>query len=679
MNNLFRSIVSNKELKDETNKGSVMQHFEERLKDFQLEFVDKEEKIISSNYVADRLLASIEALFLHGLKESLISKLSTVIGDDVDRNIDVNFWHCLLILSPNGIVDQINSLKHVTTDVGKCRAWIRTTLNDGVFRSYLMSFAKYRHYIMKFYNRKAIIRDHNSFKKIIELMEGIESYNFDLTLNSSLLNTWPNGTLMLAGYWTPALKNNPLFNNNPQLAEAVDVNDTEDTLLINDNNRSEDSYTSSLSSSFVDSDFMRKPANIIDEDIGWDLIMKQPSTSYVTTSKPIKDYKSTYENAKEPVPVVTSVNKMPSTADENEEPKKEDNVLENTSDISNIIQPANIEACKDTPKLEHIQSFNDLLKSYNSRVKSYVENPEVDELYKQLTVKRIIEEQQHNDLDSLDNDDESFVKLSMHPEHLSLELLKEYLEYLFAPAHELGLNTQGFMCKGCNETIGIDFGNYYKCNFTACYYCVHCFGTEMSCIPSKILFDWDFNQYPICNRTSKFFNEIQYHPLFNVRSINRKIYKCNKEMVKSKELRWQIYYLYRFLATCKLCNTEELSKDIWPREYFYNNIHLYSFFDLQEIYSGALFDFLEQKITVSRNHVYNCQTCRQKGFICEICKDSRIIYPFDIADNYRCHLCKTVFHRKCYKETKSCPKCERNKMRLHSKDFYDDEDTEINS
>lgn len=108
MNTLFRKIISNKELKDESNKSSIIHYFQERLNEFHLEFSDTEVKVTSSNYVADRLLANLEVLFLHGLKETFISQLSTVIGNDVDKIMDINFWHCLLVLSPSGIVDQVS-------------------------------------------------------------------------------------------------------------------------------------------------------------------------------------------------------------------------------------------------------------------------------------------------------------------------------------------------------------------------------------------------------------------------------------------------------------------------------------------------------------------------------------------------------------------------------------------
>jgi hypothetical protein len=179
---------------------------------------------------------------------------------------------------------------------------------------------------------------------------------------------------MLAGYWTPALKNNPLYNNNPQIAEAEDVNEINEAVLINDHNRSEESCNSSLSSSFVDSDFFRKPQVIMDEEVGWNLIMNQPSTSYTTSSSEI-------------VTIVESVEPVS---------KEEEKTIEKLATEQNT---ENVPIKED---IHETQSFNDLLESYNLRVKSISDNTKMEDLYKQLTVPKIIEEH-FNDTEILDN------------------------------------------------------------------------------------------------------------------------------------------------------------------------------------------------------------------------------------------------------------------------------------
>lgn len=107
MNNLLRNIISDKEHKNNSTKASIIHYFNERLKEFYNEFLDTEEKITSSNQVVDKLLCNLEAILLHDLKKSFINQLSIVIGDDVDKNVNINFWHYLLVLSPSGIVDQV--------------------------------------------------------------------------------------------------------------------------------------------------------------------------------------------------------------------------------------------------------------------------------------------------------------------------------------------------------------------------------------------------------------------------------------------------------------------------------------------------------------------------------------------------------------------------------------------
>jgi len=250
-----------------------------------------------------------------------------------------------------------------------------------------MSAVKYRRYIIKFYNKTAIIRDHECFEKIIALLEGIERYDFDLTLNSSLLNTWPNSTLVLAGYWTPALKNNPL--NNPQVAEAIDVN-TDEAIVTNDYSRSEESCTSSVSSSFIDTELIhRPPTTVLDEDTVWDFIMKRPSTSYITSDSPKR---VTVATLKEDVSNSEIIDIKPTSSQKDneilfEKSTAEQDKTENVPSEESTNQPV----YKD-------QSFNDLLESYNSRVKTSFSVPKMEDLYKHSTVSPIIiENQYYND------------------------------------------------------------------------------------------------------------------------------------------------------------------------------------------------------------------------------------------------------------------------------------------
>lgn len=57
--------------------------------------------------------------------------------------------------------------------------------------------------------------------------------------------------------------------------------------------------------------------------------------------------------------------------------------------------------------------------------------------------------------------------------------------------------------------------------------------------------------------------------------------------------------------------------------------------DLMQIPTKALEVTLQKAVSFARNHVLSCTLCSQKGFICEICTNPKVIYPFDIDTNYK--------------------------------------------
>ena len=74
-------------------------------------------------------------------------------------------------------------------------------------------------------------------------------------------------------------------------------------------------------------------------------------------------------------------------------------------------------------------------------------------------------------------------------------------------------------------------------------------------------------------------------------------------------------------------------------------------------------------ITFAKKHIAGCNLCKLKGFYCEICKNSEILYPFDTDSTKRCDKCKSVFHIKCYDEKydkNNCSKCLREFRMLYN-------------
>ena len=57
--------------------------------------------------------------------------------------------------------------------------------------------------------------------------------------------------------------------------------------------------------------------------------------------------------------------------------------------------------------------------------------------------------------------------------------------------------------------------------------------------------------------------------------------------------------------------------------------------DLLQIPTGGLAASLRKVIKFATKHVYSCRLCCQKGFICELCNNSKVIYAFETDATYR--------------------------------------------
>lgn len=135
-------------------------------------------------------------LFTRCLQEFLTSKsgpprvTEVLSGPDVDAMPQPSFWGPLLIFSHRQIIDQIQSLQQVTTEVGYCRAWIRLALNEGMLSSYLASIRRDNSALNPYYSRAAFIRDVDLVKVAQRHVESFDHVRFELACNSR----YPIGT-----------------------------------------------------------------------------------------------------------------------------------------------------------------------------------------------------------------------------------------------------------------------------------------------------------------------------------------------------------------------------------------------------------------------------------------------------------------------------------------------------
>ncbi|NXM22061.1 PKHM1 protein, partial [Ploceus nigricollis] len=252
--------------------------------------------------------------------------------------------------------------------------------------------------------------------------------------------------------------------------------------------------------------------------------------------------------------------------------------------------------------------------------------------------------------------------LDGHSQVVLKNIVKEngfLLQYLVAIPTEKGLDSQSFICAGCSRQIGFSFARPKLCAFSGLYYCDSCHRDQETVIPSRLIHNWDLTKRGVCKQALKFLTQIRNQPLIDLRLVNESLYEHVETMGRILRSREQLKLLGDYLIMCRSGALKELSKRLDHRHYLLECPHKYSVADLRQIAEGAFETFLQSLLQFASHHVYSCDLCTQRGFICQICNSSDIIFPFEFDTTTRCSECKTVFHRDCHARAPACPRCER--------------------
>ncbi|KAI2653752.1 hypothetical protein H4Q32_014083 [Labeo rohita] len=97
------------------------------------------------------------------------------------------------------------------------------------------------------------------------------------------------------------------------------------------------------------------------------------------------------------------------------------------------------------------------------------------------------------------------------------------------------------------------------------------------------------------------------------------------------------------------------------RQHFVENDDMYSLQDLIDTSTGRLSCSLTEIHTTFAKHIkLDCEKCQAKGFMCELCKEGDILFPFDSHTSV-CHDCFAILDCRrtiqppCRLETRSPP------------------------
>uniref|UniRef100_A0A8C6JHH5 Uncharacterized protein n=1 Tax=Melopsittacus undulatus TaxID=13146 RepID=A0A8C6JHH5_MELUD len=228
--------------------------------------------------------------------------------------------------------------------------------------------------------------------------------------------------------------------------------------------------------------------------------------------------------------------------------------------------------------------------------------------------------------------------LDGHSQVVLKNIVKEngfLLQYLVAIPMEKGLDSQSFICAGCSRQIGFSFAKPKLCAFSGLYYCDSCHRDEETVIPSRLIHNWDLAKRGVCQQAFRFLSQIRNQPLIDLKLVNESLYDHVDRMGRILRSREQLKLLGDYLIMCRSGALKELSKRLDHRHYLLEYPHKYSVADLRQIADGVFETFLQSLLQFASHHVYNCDLCTQRGFICQLCNSSDIIFPFEFDTTTR--------------------------------------------
>ncbi|XP_014976530.3 protein associated with UVRAG as autophagy enhancer isoform X1 [Macaca mulatta] len=201
---------------------------------------------------------------------------------------------------------------------------------------------------------------------------------------------------------------------------------------------------------------------------------------------------------------------------------------------------------------------------------------------------------------------------------------------------DLVVAAQNFFCAGCGTPIEPKFVKRLRyCEYLGKYFCDCCHSYAESCIPARILMMWDFKKYYVSNFSKRLLDSIWNQPIFNLLSIGQSLYAKAKELGRMKEIQEQLFHIKKLLKTCRFADSALKEFEQVPG-HLTDELHLFSLEDLVRIKKGLLAPLLKDILKASLAHVAGCELCQGKGFICEFCQNTTVIFPFQTATCRRC-------------------------------------------
>ncbi|KAM6409193.1 differentially expressed in FDCP 8 homolog isoform 1-T1 [Rhynochetos jubatus] len=220
-------------------------------------------------------------------------------------------------------------------------------------------------------------------------------------------------------------------------------------------------------------------------------------------------------------------------------------------------------------------------------------------------------------------------------------------EYQLSICPESGLDSQDYRCAECRAPVSLRGvpSEARQCDYTGLYYCSSCHWNDLAVVPARAIHNWDFEPRKVSRCSMRYLALMVSRPVLKLREINPLLFNYVEELVEIRKLRQDILLMKPYFITCKEAMEARLLLQLQDRQHFVENDEMYSLQDLIDIEAGRLSCSLTEIHTLFAKHIkLDCERCQAKGFVCELCKEGDVLFPFDSHTSV-CTDCSAVFHR----------------------------------
>ncbi|KRZ69348.1 Voltage-dependent calcium channel unc-36 [Trichinella papuae] len=252
---------------------------------------------------------------------------------------------------------------------------------------------------------------------------------------------------------------------------------------------------------------------------------------------------------------------------------------------------------------------------------------------------------------------------------------------------ERGLAMQNFQCADCKTEVSIDSSLMVEasqtarlCHYSGFYFCSVCHWNDEMVIPARVIHNWDFTKYTVSRCSRQFLRLMQKRPILRLEAMNSCLFKNIPQLQKIKSLRARLLLMKPYVMYCREAASQCLMTHLRPYAHFMEALDVYSIRDLIDINETVLESRLMQALEIFEKHIKNeCSICQGNGYVCELCDNSEILFPFDRSVG-KCGQCSWIYHKSCFdKNNGICPRCLRMSSRMAIRLLSKDSNTRISS